>query len=84
MEVRTGRPDHATVINQQTHSLTIRTVEPNIIKTSTPHNSTNMGDIKAALAAFELLKPREKVNYTQIATQYGVDRTTLLKRHRGV
>ena len=73
-----------TVINQQTHSLTIRTVEPNIIKISTPYNSTNMGDIKAALAALESLKPGEKVNYTQIAAQYGVDRMTLSKRHRGV
>lgn len=43
-----------------------------------------MGDIKAALAALESLKPGEKVNYTQIAAQYDVDRTTLSKRHRGV
>ncbi|KAF2690340.1 hypothetical protein K458DRAFT_459503, partial [Lentithecium fluviatile CBS 122367] len=40
--------------------------------------------INAALAAINLLKRGEKVNYTYIAAEYGVARLTLLKRHRGV
>ena len=43
-----------------------------------------MGDIEGALAALERLEVREKPNYTQVAAQYSVKRTTLLKRHRGV
>lgn len=43
-----------------------------------------MGDIEAALAALESLRPGERVNYTKIAEVYDVDRTTLSKRHRGV
>ena len=43
-----------------------------------------MGDIKAALAAIESLKPGEKPVYQHIADQFGVSRTTLSRRHRGV
>ena len=43
-----------------------------------------MGSIEAALEALESLTIGEKVNYTQIAKKYGVNRTRLSKRHRGV
>lgn len=43
-----------------------------------------MGDIQAALDALKSLKLGETPNYTTIAKQYGVDRSTLSQRHRGV
>ena len=43
-----------------------------------------MGDIQAALDALKNLKLGETPNYTTIAKQYGVDRSTLSRRHRGV
>jgi hypothetical protein len=43
-----------------------------------------MAAIEAALAAIESLGPRERLNYTQIAKEYGVDRSTLSTRHRRV
>ncbi|KAF2677753.1 hypothetical protein K458DRAFT_465835 [Lentithecium fluviatile CBS 122367] len=43
-----------------------------------------MAAIDAALAAIDSLKRGEKVNYTHIAAEYGVARSTLSKRHRGV
>jgi hypothetical protein len=42
-----------------------------------------MDPLEAAIAALESLKLGEKINYTQIAKKYGVDRTTLSRRHRG-
>jgi hypothetical protein len=72
------------VINQPTHGLTPRTLRLDLVETSTRHNSINIGDIEGALAALERLEVREKPNYTQVAVQYGVEQTMLLKRHRGV
>ena len=43
-----------------------------------------MGSIEAALADLELLGLGERLNYAAIAKEYSVDRTTLLKRYRGV
>ena len=43
-----------------------------------------MGSIEAALAAIELLGPRESINYTAIAKKYGVERSTLSQRHRAI
>jgi transposase-like protein len=43
-----------------------------------------MSSIEAALAAIDSLRPGEKVNYTQIAKQYGVTRSTLTRRHQGI
>jgi len=43
-----------------------------------------MGDLEAALAALASLKTGEKINYTKTAKEYGVSRSTLSKRHRGV
>jgi hypothetical protein len=53
-------------------------------QTSTAHNSTNMTPIEAALEAIELLEPGESINYTFFANKYGVSRSTLSRRHRGV
>ncbi|KAF2851074.1 hypothetical protein T440DRAFT_79185 [Plenodomus tracheiphilus IPT5] len=43
-----------------------------------------MNSIEAALAAIDALMPGEKINYTQIAQDYGVVRSTLTRRHQGV
>ena len=43
-----------------------------------------MDPIEAALGSLKSLKPREKPNYAAVATEYGCDRSTLSKRHRGV
>jgi hypothetical protein len=43
-----------------------------------------MGSIEEALAALDLLEPGERPNYTEVAKTYGVHRSTLSKRHRGV
>lgn len=43
-----------------------------------------MGDIEAAIAAIKSLSITEKVNLTKIAKEYGVERSTLSRRYRGV
>jgi hypothetical protein len=43
-----------------------------------------MGSIEEALAELESLEPGKRINYTQVAKKYSVDRSTLSKRHRGV
>lgn len=43
-----------------------------------------MGSIEAALEALKSLKLGETPNYTKIANEYGVERSTLSRRHRGV
>lgn len=43
-----------------------------------------MTPIEAALEAIELLEPGESINYTFFANKYGVSRSTLSRRHRGV
>lgn len=43
-----------------------------------------MEPIEAALAAIESLEPGEKPNYTKIAQEYGVVRSTLTRRHQRV
>jgi hypothetical protein len=49
---------------------------------STPPTAANMGSIEAALAAIESLSSRELINYSKIAKEYGVVRSTLERRHR--
>lgn len=39
--------------------------------------------MESALAAIESLEPGERINYTQIARQFGVNRVTLSRRHQG-
>ena len=43
-----------------------------------------MASMESALAAIESLRPEERFSYAQIAEKYGVSRTTLSRRHRGV
>jgi hypothetical protein len=43
-----------------------------------------MAPIDDALAAINALKPGEKLVYQKIADQYGVDRSTLARRHKRV
>jgi uncharacterized protein YerC len=43
-----------------------------------------MDPLEATLAALKSLKLGESPNYTWIAKEYGVSRTTLSRRHRGV
>ena len=43
-----------------------------------------MEPIDQALAALEALKPGENLNYTIIAKIYGVNRSILSKKHRGL
>jgi hypothetical protein len=42
-----------------------------------------MSSIEAALAAIESLEPGEKLVYSQIAEEHGIDRRTLARRHQG-
>jgi len=41
-----------------------------------------MGSLEAALAAIESLAPGESINYSEIARNYGVERSTLRRRHQ--
>jgi hypothetical protein len=43
-----------------------------------------MDPIDAAIAYLESLDPTEKINYTQVAKNYGVNCSTLSKRFCGV
>jgi len=43
-----------------------------------------MDPIEAALESLKSLKLGEKPNYTAIAKKYGVGRSTLSRRHRGL
>jgi transposase-like protein len=43
-----------------------------------------MDPIEAAIEELESLGIGEKVNYARVAREYGVDRNTLSRRHRGV
>lgn len=43
-----------------------------------------MDPLEAAIASLESLKLGESINYTQVAKKFGVDRSTLSRRHRGV
>ena len=47
-------------------------------------NSTNMDLILAAIEYIESRELGEDISYTQVASQYGVNRSTLSRRHRRV
>jgi hypothetical protein len=51
---------------------------------SLPHNSTNMDPIDEAIEEIESLEPCETFSYAKIAKKYGVVRTTLMRRHKGI
>jgi transcriptional regulator with XRE-family HTH domain len=57
---------------------------PDLPQPSPRHNTTNMGAMEEALAAIKSLGEGEKLTYTKIAERYGVNRSTLSRRHRGV
>ena len=61
-----------------------RPLHPNKPTPSTTHNSTNMCRIEAALRYLELLKPGEQFTYTNVAEEFGVERSTLAQRHQGI
>ena len=42
-----------------------------------------MDSIDATIAYLESLDPSEKINYMQVAKNYGVDHSTLLRQFRG-
>ena len=48
------------------------------------HNSTNILAMEPIEAALEHLKLTESFTYAAVADKYGVDRTTLSRRHRGL
>jgi hypothetical protein len=48
---------------------------------ATTSNSTNMDPILAAIEYIKLRKPGEDISSTQVAFQYGVNRSTLSRRH---
>jgi hypothetical protein len=58
--------------------------EPHHTLTSTPHNSTIMRSMDAALTEIASLKSGESPNYTNIANKYGVVRSTLTRRYQAV
>ncbi|QGA18749.1 hypothetical protein EYB26_006434 [Talaromyces marneffei] len=43
-----------------------------------------MAPIDLALEYIQVLDPKEKINYTQIAKKFGIDRSTLSRRHRQI
>ena len=73
-----------TVLRNLTHILTWRTNSSGYTATCNCNNFTNMTPIEEALEALQSLKPGERFSYTEIATKYGCNRTTLSKRHRGL
>lgn len=61
-----------------------RSAPPTITTTNfTQPRSPQMEPINAALAAIEALESGEKPVHTQIARTFGVERTTLARRHQG-
>jgi transposase-like protein len=43
-----------------------------------------MTPMDAAIEAIESLKPGDSINYTKIAKEFGVNRITLSRRHKGI
>ena len=72
-----------TVLAQPMHGSTQCTANTKPPQASTPPTTTHMEPIEAALAAIEAIQPRDRVNYTRVADQHDVARSTLSRRHRG-
>ncbi|KAH8621979.1 hypothetical protein IG631_23374 [Alternaria alternata] len=53
-------------------------------KPSTRHNSTNMDPIQEAIVYIKLHELGDDFSYTKVAAQFGVERSTLARRHQGV
>jgi hypothetical protein len=78
---------HDKIGDHLTPSPTCRPIFPHRLcfsKTSSTCISFNMSSIEVVIEAINSLKPGDSINYTKIAKQFGVDRTTLSRRHRGV
>jgi N-acetyl-anhydromuramyl-L-alanine amidase AmpD len=43
-----------------------------------------MGDIDKAIAAIDALDPGEKIPWSKISKEYGVVRSTLTRRYKGI
>jgi transcriptional regulator with XRE-family HTH domain len=54
-----------------------------IVPTSLRHNFTTMSPIQEAIEYIELREAGDKFSYRQVAKEFGVDRTTLSRRHQG-
>ena len=78
------RAGDVTVSVQSTTRISQRPANTKPPHTSARHNSTNMSPIEAAIAAVHALEPGEKFSYTKIASQFGVNRTTLVRRCQGL
>jgi AraC-like DNA-binding protein len=52
--------------------------------TLTRYNSTFMAPINDAIEAIKSLKPGEELSCTKIAEQFGVDRSTLSRKHKAI
>lgn len=72
-----------TVSIRVTPGVAQRPISINSTHTSTRNNSTAMAPIDNALAAIKALDLREKLVYQRIADKFGVDRSTLARRHKG-
>jgi hypothetical protein len=57
---------------------------PVLPQSSPRHNTTDIGAMEDALSAIESLGKGGKFTYKAIADRYGVNRSTLSRRHRGV
>jgi len=75
---------HVTVSVRATPGVAQRPITTNGTHTSTRDNSTTMSPIDDALAAIEALELGETLVYQKVADQFGVDRSTLARRHKGV
>jgi len=58
------------------------TPHPKTPYTSTLLISANMESLEAALTAIESLAPRESINYSEIARNYSIERSTLRRRYQ--
>lgn len=68
-------------LNARVHSMHANTQTPLI---SQRDNSTTIASINKALKYLKSLSPREDFEYTKVAAKFGVDRSTLSRRHRGL
>ena len=54
-----------------------------VVPTSTRHNATTMSPIQEAIEYLESRGPGDKFSYRKVAEKFGVNRTTLSRRHQG-
>ncbi|KAH8621091.1 hypothetical protein IG631_24256 [Alternaria alternata] len=54
-----------------------------VVPSSTRHNSTTMDPIQEAIEYLESREAGDELSYRQVAKIFGVDRTTLSRRHKG-